>query len=94
MLIRVWPLQLHTWDKGKAEDEAEDKVEDEVVDVDATTIIYLMISIGTLINLPMINWSMIISLVVNYNLTMWIAKPCPLTENAQRHFQGLLVWLL
>ena len=88
MLIRVWPCQLNNWDEAKAEDaaeaEGEDEVvvvrtvgEDEVVDVDATTIIYLMISIGTLTNLPMINWFMIVSLMVKYNPTMWIAKPCP-----------------
>ena len=51
--------------------------EDKVVDMDATTIIYLMISIGSLTNLPTINWFTTVSLVVKYNLTMWIAKPCP-----------------
>ena len=71
--------------EGKAEAAVKDEVmvvgameEDEVMDMHATTIIYLMISIGTLINLPTINWSKIVSLVVNYNLTMWIAKPCHL----------------
>ena len=75
--------------KDEVEDEVEDEVKvmvvgtvgkDEVVDVDATTIIYLMISIGTLINLPTINWSTTVSVVANYNLTMWIAKPCPPTH--------------
>ena len=90
MLIRVWPLQPNNRDEATAEgaaedeDEDEDEVvvvrtvgEDEVVDVDATTTIFLMISIGTLTNLPTINWFTIISLAVKYNLTMWIAKPFP-----------------
>ena len=88
MLIWVQPLQLDNRDEataeGAAEDEAEDEVvvvgtvgEDKVVDMDATTIIYLMISIGTLTNLPTINWFMMVSLVVKYNLTMWIVKPFP-----------------
>ena len=90
MLIRVWPLQLNNRDEVKAEDEdeVEDEVvvvgtvgEDEVVDVDATTIIYLMISIGTLINLPTINWSQSISLVVNYKVDSQALPSTPSTPS-------------